>query len=230
MEGIKKEIGVLTQSKSIPYEVLKYLGYSHNIVNLMWGLWTKTRDTYMAMRASNYFESMMQTIELDEIKLKFLYFQEGNKPVCTKDLEWRDWEKYTGSIPWEVNPIVKFWRSQLIWIKVKLRIDSISPIRCSDAWDRGLLNMILWLPCVTEIRWNSTFFDDLANQYNFVLDGLIEKNKRYDFGWSVKIDNDAKIPIKYFSWIRQLEYPSVKTGSFLIFKIYPQLIKNNMKE
>ena len=86
---------LLTKTLSIPYKTLSYYDYAHKSVNLMWNLWKDTREFFIKVQNTSFFDSTKESIELNELQLQFLYFNHGYKPGCIKE-DWKTWNGVKG--------------------------------------------------------------------------------------------------------------------------------------
>ena len=63
---------ILTKSKPILYEILKFYGYTHENVKLLKLLWSRTRDIYIEMKDTAFFNETRKITSLNPSEIRHL--------------------------------------------------------------------------------------------------------------------------------------------------------------
>ena len=65
--------GILSDTQSIPYEILKYYGFAHQSVKLLSRLWKKAYNFYLKMKETAFFDNMMETVTINAHQIQLIW-------------------------------------------------------------------------------------------------------------------------------------------------------------
>ena len=65
--------GILSDTQSIPYEILKYYGFAHQSAKLLSRLWKKTYHFYLKMKDTAFFDNIMETVNVNADQIQLIW-------------------------------------------------------------------------------------------------------------------------------------------------------------